>query len=98
MALGGLPLAANGLLLVPIGNVGGHYVWYLVIVVIFMGLGRTKRLGRKATVGRGRAIFLGVGDDPCARHHSLASLPELYLLFQPLFHLELVSALLCSLG
>ena len=29
-------------------GVGGHYVWYLVIVVIFMGLGGAKRWGVKS--------------------------------------------------
>ena len=48
--------------------VGGNYVWCLVIVVIFMGLGRSKEVGReevlKSSYGgnrpqRGGPIFMG---------------------------------------
>ena len=58
-------------------GVRGQCVWYLVIVVIFMGLrgakrqGATKDGGGEGVGGKWVAIFMEAGVDS-SRHHDLA--------------------------
>ena len=50
-------------------GVRGQCVWYLVLVVIFMGLRGAKRWGdRKGWGGGGGGNFMGAGVDS-SRHH-----------------------------
>ena len=52
-------------------GVGRQCVWYLVLVVIFMGLRAAKRWGDHKGWGGGVASFMGAGVESCI-HHDLA--------------------------